>query len=147
MVLPNVKINRRSFVFVDTSALVAILVNSDLLHRDAVQLMAELREKEAQIVTTEMIFFELANSLSAIRYRNTAIGLIDQLRQMNNLEIMWSNPDLFESATDMYRTRPDKEWSLTDCASFVVMNDRNISIAFTADKHFEQAGFVKRLAN
>jgi hypothetical protein len=37
--------------------------------------------------------------------------------------------------------RPDKEWSLTDCISFVAMNERNITDALTSDHHFEQAGF------
>jgi predicted nucleic acid-binding protein len=41
----------------------------------------------------------------------------------------------------LYRSRHDKEWSLTDCVSFVVMQDEGISDALTGDKHFEQAGF------
>jgi predicted nucleic acid-binding protein len=41
----------------------------------------------------------------------------------------------------LYRERPDKEWALTDCVSFIVMEDRGISEALTTDEHFHQAGF------
>ena len=40
-----------------------------------------------------------------------------------------------------FAARPDKEWSLTDCISFVAMNERDITDALTSDHHFEQAGF------
>ncbi len=46
-----------------------------------------------------------------------------------------------------YGGRPDKEWSLTDCISFVVMQDEQIIEALTADRHFEQAGFKVLLAS
>ena len=49
---------------------------------------------------------------------------------------------LYERGWQLYRDRPDKSWSLTDCISFVVMNDMNLRDALTGDKHFEQAGYV-----
>jgi len=49
--------------------------------------------------------------------------------------------NLIESAVDLYRTREDKHWSLTDCLSFVVMTQRQIGEALTFDHHFQQAGF------
>jgi predicted nucleic acid-binding protein len=45
----------------------------------------------------------------------------------------------------LYDSRPDKQWSLTDCISFVVMQDRGIVEALTGDHHFEQAGFTALL--
>jgi hypothetical protein len=48
---------------------------------------------------------------------------------------------LFEAGTDLYSRRSDKEWSLTDCISFVVMQEQGIGEALTGDRHFEQAGF------
>jgi predicted nucleic acid-binding protein len=50
--------------------------------------------------------------------------------------------DVFKEAWDFYKARTDKDWSLTDCTSFVVMKSRGIERAFTADRHFEQAGFT-----
>jgi predicted nucleic acid-binding protein len=42
-------------------------------------------------------------------------------------------------------SRPDKDWSLTDCISFVVMENQDITEALTADRHFVQAGFTALL--
>ena len=50
--------------------------------------------------------------------------------------------DLLRSAMDLFNERPDKHWSLTDCISFVVMDQMKVTGALTADHHFEQAGFV-----
>ena len=49
--------------------------------------------------------------------------------------------ELFEAGCDLYEQRPDKEWSLTDCISFVVMHNHGLTDALTADRHFQQAGF------
>jgi len=48
---------------------------------------------------------------------------------------------LFTKAVKFYSERMDKEWSLTDCISFVVMKERKLTTALTTDHHFEQAGF------
>jgi predicted nucleic acid-binding protein len=52
---------------------------------------------------------------------------------------------LYDAGIELYRLRPDKDWSLTDCISFVVMAKRGISAALPADRHFEQAGFTALL--
>jgi len=48
---------------------------------------------------------------------------------------------LFADGFGLYQGRPDKEWGLVDCVTFVVMKKRGITEALTADEHFEQAGF------
>ena len=52
---------------------------------------------------------------------------------------------MFQRGLRLYEERPDKEWSLTDCLSFVVMKDENLREALTGDQHFEQAGFIALL--
>jgi hypothetical protein len=59
--------------------------------------------------------------------------------------IIPAEPQLYEEGIALYRARPDKDWSLTDCISFVVMKARGITEALTGDHHFEQAGFVALL--
>lgn len=141
----SVKIKPREKVFVDTAAFIGILVDKDENHKSAIEVMSDLRAKKARLFTTEAVLFELANALSAIEIRVRAISFIDTLRQLSSFEIVPTNAELFENALRLYRERPDKEWSLTDCASFVVMRTRGINLAFTSDKHFEQAGFVRLL--
>jgi uncharacterized protein len=54
-------------------------------------------------------------------------------------------PVLLERGLQRLRERPDKDWPLTDCISFVVMEDEGIREALTGDRHFEQAGFTALL--
>jgi len=140
-----VKIKPREKVFADTAAFVALLIRRDKFYQSANAIMAELSEKDTKLFTTEMVLFELANALSSVELRGKAIILIDELQTLPNVQIVWSSVELFEKAWTLYCERPDKEWSLTDCASFVVMKERGINLAFTSDKHFEQAGFVRLL--
>jgi hypothetical protein len=61
------------------------------------------------------------------------------------VSIIPASPSLLADGWTLYSERPDKEWSLTDCTSFVVMTHEHMTQAFTSDHHFEQAGFVKLL--
>jgi hypothetical protein len=61
------------------------------------------------------------------------------------MEIVHVSEDLVERGWQLCKQRPDKEWGLTDCISFVVMGERSIYETFTTDHHFEQAGFVRLL--
>ncbi|HET6574633.1 MAG TPA: hypothetical protein VFG68_13580 [Fimbriiglobus sp.] len=60
-------------------------------------------------------------------------------------QIVPASDDLFTAGLDLYGRRPDKQWSLTDCVSFVVMGREGIAEALTGDHDFEQAGFTARL--
>jgi hypothetical protein len=66
---------------------------------------------------------------------------LSELRADPDVELIPPDPALFELGIDLYSRRPDKAWSLTDCISFVVMTQRQITDALTGDHHFEQAGF------
>ncbi len=61
------------------------------------------------------------------------------------MEIIHIDKTLDAAAWTLLKERLDKEWTLVDCASFVVMQQRDIIEAFTTDHHFEQAGFVSLL--
>lgn len=53
---------------------------------------------------------------------------------------------LLQRGLDLLARRADKNWSLTDCISFVVMEEEGIQEALTIDRDFEQAGFKAQLA-
>ncbi len=61
------------------------------------------------------------------------------------IEIVPADTRFFLRGVDFFGQRRDKEWSLTDCLSFVVMRDKGIAPALTGDRHFEQAGFTALL--
>jgi hypothetical protein len=63
------------------------------------------------------------------------------LRQSPACEILPANREHLDRSLELYHQHKDKEWTLTDCASFVAMRERGITEALTADHHFEQAGF------
>ena len=64
-----------------------------------------------------------------------------RLRSESDAKIIAPEPGLFDQGCQLYFSRPDKEWSLTDCISFVVMQREGLTDALTGDRHFEQAGF------
>ena len=126
-------------VFGDTVHFIALLVSTgDRWHARAAAIN---REPPGPLVTTEWVLTEVGDALSQPGARQKFVRLLDLLREQQDVEIVASTSDLFRRGTDFFAARPDKEWSLTDCISFVVMNERSITDALTSDHHFEQAGF------
>lgn len=128
-------------VFVDTSGWLAIVNKSDELHALALRIKRMLTENKVSLTTTDFVVIEAANSLSRTPLRRLAIELVQFIRDSDDVEVERANPKVLDAAWDLYKSRTDKEWSLTDCASFVVMKRNEIQDAFTNDHHFEQAGF------
>jgi uncharacterized protein len=128
-------------VFVDTSAWLALINKTDILHSKAKKLRDQLLKNRSELIVTDYILVETANALSRIPFRKAAIQLISSLQSSGNVQIIEIDKKLFQEAWSLYSERIDKEWSLTDCASFVVMKTMGIADAFTSDHHFEQAGF------
>lgn len=125
-------------VFADTFYYLALLDSDDSYHETAVSVTLDM---DAVTVTTAWVLLELANSLSAPRYRLAFIALLEQLRHDPDVIIYEAERTLFDEGLSLYQNRTDKNWSLTDCISFVVMAREGITEALTADRHFEQAGF------
>jgi len=100
-----------------------------------------LRAKKPRIITTRAIVLEIGNALAKPRFRPAAIELLQSLAGDPLVEIVPLSEPLCQRGFELFRKRPDKAWSLTDCISFVVMEDRRLQQALTHDEHFEQAGF------
>jgi len=129
-------------VFADTSYYVALLSPGDIHHAQAVELSRTLRRP---VVVTEFVLLELANSLSQVGARQLFVRVNNHLRSDRSVQVIPALTELFGRGCELYAARPDKDWSLTDCISFVVMEERDLLEALTADRHFEQAGFQKLL--
>lgn len=131
-------------VFWDTSAFLALLLVRDRWHKEALSVQRELVEARAYRLTTAAVLTEVANSLSAIQKRYLAQQLVESIEQsvlLGQTELIYIDRGLWRRGFELYRQRLDKSWGLTDCLSFIVMQERNIVDAFTADHHFTQAGF------
>ena len=84
---------------------------------------------------------EVGDGLSHLGNRPRFVRLLELLRTQADAEVLSASDQLFRLGCELHAQRPDKEWSLTDCTSFVLMQQRGLEEALTADHHFEQAGF------
>ncbi len=130
-----------SGVFADTSFYLALLRADDPLHSSAVN---ELR-RNRPIVTTEFVVLELGNACARAVDHADFLALVAGMRASDRIAIVPLDSSLLDRGLELLANRPDKDWSLTDCISFVVMEDHGLHEALTGDKHFEQAGFVTLL--
>jgi len=127
-------------VFADTSYWIALVNPRDHIHAKAVSVTQQL--SSAKILTSEMVLTEVLNSFSdAGPLRQAVGGIVQRLRSNRDVIIVPQTSEQFESALRRYKQAADKSWSLTDCASFQVMEAEQIQAVLTHDQHFAQAGF------
>ncbi|MGH7490915.1 MAG: type II toxin-antitoxin system VapC family toxin [bacterium] len=134
-------------VFVDTSAWIAIADGGDfnhetaLSHRDAIA-------GSCQLVVSNYIFDELYSLMLRNQgYQETTRfkAQLDKMIATGILEMVWVTEALAAEAWAVFeKFNVDKEWSFTDCVSYVIMKQRNITEVFAFDHHFEQMGFVRK---
>jgi uncharacterized protein len=124
--------------FADTFYLLALFNPRDSAHDLAVTASQNL---QGTLLTTEWVLTETADALCDLSNRAGCIAFINDLRRSRHVEVEPASSALFNAGWNLYQQRPDKDWSLTDCTSFVVMQERGITEALTGDHHFEQAGF------
>jgi len=131
-------------IFVDTSYFLALLNSHDEFH-ERTSIMAD--QINSRLITTEAVLTEIGNALAKSQWRELAVDTLNDLRDDEDVEILSISSEVFSKALNFYSSRMDKEWGLTDCISFVVMEDRKLTDALTTDHHFEQAGFKSLLRN
>ena len=125
-------------VFADTFHFLALLNSSDAAHVRAIEASCVAGR---EFVTTEFVRLELADALAHPRDRVEFFVVRDAIINDASFHIVPASTELLARGIQFYRERPDKEWSLTDCISFVVMAEKGLSEVLTGDRDFEQAGF------
>lgn len=128
--------------FADTSFYIAIANPADALHEVA---LAQVDECAEGIVTTEHVLTELGNYFSA-KNRQLFIEMVELIDADDRTRVVPASTKLLRDGVRLYAERDDKQWSLTDCISFVVMRDLCLERSLTADRHFAQAGYSTLLA-
>jgi len=126
-------------IFLDTVFIQALLNARDQYHIKARTLLPRVRNA-VEVWVTEAVLIEVGNALSVF-HRTAAIQFIQQCYQTPNMCVVSVDTQMLNRALQFYQSRLDKTWGLTDCISFIVMQDQGLVIAATADQHFVQAGY------
>jgi predicted nucleic acid-binding protein len=129
-------------VLADSFYYLALGNSEDEAHARAV---AASRDRSMRHVTHAWVLTEVADALAPARLRRRFLELLRALEHDPRMIILPATEDLFRAGIRCYARRPDKDWSLTDCISFEVMQQRGIQTALTGDRHFVQAGFTALL--
>ena len=125
-------------VFADTFYFLALLNAKDTAHHKA---MAFSQLQDVPLLTTAWVLTELADAPSSSVRRHAFHHVLSGLKADPETIIVPASQNLFERGIDLYTARPDKDWSLTDCISFTVMEQYGVRDALTGDHHFAQAGY------
>lgn len=125
--------------FLDTSYLLALLRKRDSLHQVAVSLRPVF---EGPLLTTGAVLIEMMDSMAALPLRGQAMEAFHLLCSEPRVRVVDLSPELLDDAARLFADRRDKACGLTDCISFRVMESEGVKQALTADRPFEQAGFV-----
>ena len=118
-----------------------MLNRDDQMHEYAKREYKFLMKSGYRFVTTTAVLNETANALSGQNFRVAVVDFHKRLRVSLRVKIVFVNKHLWSTGWQLYEQRPDKAWSLTDCISMVVMQERGLQEVLTNDKHFRQAGF------
>ena len=132
-------------LFADSGYWIALLFPRDQLHERAREVTLELAPFAT--ITTQMVLVEALNHLSkeGRHVREAAERMVEELEAEQDVEIVPQTDAQFQGALQRYAARNDQRWGLTDCASFLVMEERGITEALAYDRDFEQAGFTALL--
>jgi predicted nucleic acid-binding protein len=134
-------------VFADTSGIANLVDRSEEFHEQAKELYDTLRSQSRSFVTTNYILAELIATLTRpLRTpRERVVEIVRNLKSSSSFQVLHVDEETDEDAFCLLSRRQDKEWSLVDCASFVLMERLGLTEALTTDHHFEQAGFTRLL--
>jgi predicted nucleic acid-binding protein len=134
-------------IFVDMSGWGNLVDKSQPYHQLMVQLYREAKQQKRRLITSNYVLTEVVALLtSPLRIpRPKIISFVNSLKQSSYVDIIHIDKDKDDEAWILLASREDKEWSLVDCSSFIIMKERGMLEALTNDVHFEQAGFIRLL--
>jgi len=127
-------------VFVDTSALLAVVSRADALHRTAVLLNKELSAARTPLITSDWVLAEFLSGASRSPLRAGATQMVAALRSSSRITVVEATRKEWERVFAFYAAHSDKDWSFVDCSSMLICQDRGIRRVFTHDRHFLQFG-------
>lgn len=126
-----------TLTFADTYYYLALLNPRDADHGKA---LAASSQRQGKLVTTRWVLAEVGDAMAAPQYRGRFVDLMKTIESDADTIIIGATDDQFREGVALFGQRSDKNWPLTDCISFAVMESHSIQEALTGDHHFEQAG-------
>lgn len=129
-------------LFVDTSYLLALELANDQYHQIVLAHWQFLTQSLPGLVTTSYVLNEVVTYLSSRGHHGKAVSVGNMLLQSAAVELVHVDESLFHEAWEYFQQHQDKNYSLTDCVSFVLMRRRNLDTALTVDRHFVQTGLI-----
>lgn len=129
----------RDLVFVDTGAWFAMSVTTDPDHERAVSFASQCKQP---FITTDYIVDELLTLFARRKYKSLGLLWLSDVLHAGGCDLIRIDETTFREACDVYSQFVDKDWSFTDCTSYVVMRRFNIHRAFSFDEHFRQFATV-----
>jgi uncharacterized protein len=140
---------RATDLFVDTSGWASHLVGSkEPLHDTVETLMKEAVIQRRKFITTNYIIHELVALLTSSRFhlsRPKVIEAINKIKRDGLVEILYIDRAIDNRAWALLEARPDKEWSLVDASSIIIMKNFGMKEALSTDRCFPQEGLIKLL--
>lgn len=129
-------------VFMDANGWIALNNKRDQLHQLAVKTNRRLLKDGYRYITTNFVLDETYTGLLTKVGHFAAVDFGERIRCSQIVSIIHISADMEEEAWILFKQYTDKQFSFTDCTSFVVMKQLRLTQAFTNDHHFEQMGFT-----
>jgi predicted nucleic acid-binding protein len=129
-------------ILVDSGAWYALADNQERHHGHALSLFSRTMKGEfGRVLTTDYILDETYTLLRMRLGAHSVRAMRDLQAKSSSLQLLRVSDTDFDRALDLMLTHDDRRWSFTDCTSFILMRDLQITNAFTFDHNFAEAGF------
>ncbi len=129
-------------VFFDTSAAVALFLEKDRNHEEAKTLVQKAIQKRQILLITDYIFDETITTMLARAGHSDAVKAGRFLLVSSIVKIIYLDTELKLRAWEYFKRHKDKNFSFTDCTSFVLMKEMGLRHYIAFDEHFSQVGFT-----
>lgn len=133
----------KNIYFIDTSYIIALEIVNEDTHQLVLESWLDLSLYKPFLLTTTYVFDEVVTFFNNRKLHRKAVEIRNRLLNSPDLELIEIERNLFEQGWKYFQKHQDKSYSLTDCLSFIVMEQRGIITALTLDHHYLQAGFRK----
>ena len=127
--------------FLDTSFVIALELKDERHHQAVISYWQSMARSSTQLVTTSYVFDEIVTFFNSRGRHDKAIEVGERLLRSKAIKLIQVDEDLFLKGWQYFQQHQDKSYSLTDCISFLVMQQLKLGVALTLDRHFSQAGF------